>query len=114
MKINYCKKNICHNSAPCISGLDDFKCLCPQGYTGKYCSTNIDDCSPSPCNINGTDNCTDGVSSFKCICKDGYSGVLCNQSKQIKLLLILLLDSYHEVLKHETWFIMQTLISYLV
>jgi hypothetical protein len=37
--------------------------------------TNIDDCSPNPCENGGV--CADGVNSFTCACPTGYSGDTC-------------------------------------
>ena len=44
---------------------------------GKTCDTNINDCSPDPCENNGT--CTDLVNDFLCACASGFTG------KDIKL-----------------------------
>ena len=33
--------------------LNDFTCQCTPGYTGRHCDTNIDECSPNPCNNGG-------------------------------------------------------------
>ena len=41
--------------------------------------TDIDDCSPNPCQNGG--KCTDEAYSYKCACKQGYSGTNCETSK---------------------------------
>ena len=41
-------------------------------------STDIDDCSPSPCENGGT--CTDLVDDFSCDCAAGFSGETCETS----------------------------------
>ena len=41
----------------------------------KHVLTDIDDCSPNPCEHGGS--CTDGVNSYDCDCLTGYTGVNC-------------------------------------
>ena len=40
--------------------------------------TDIDDCSPSPCENGGT--CTDLVDDFSCDCAAGFTGFTCETS----------------------------------
>jgi len=54
----------CENGGQCVSGA----CVCPTGFSGTACETNIDDCAGNPCDP-GT--CTDGVASYTCTCPDG-------------------------------------------
>ena len=56
--------------------VNGFKCICPAGYTGPLCQTDIDDCqADNPC-LNGG-SCADLVNSFRCICVPGFTGSLC-------------------------------------
>ena len=41
--------------------------------------SDIDDCSPDPCQNNAT--CVDGVNDYTCNCTAGYDGKNCSQSK---------------------------------
>ena len=41
-------------------------------FLGTTCATNINDCSPNPCQNGGA--CADGVNSYTCSCAAGYSG----------------------------------------
>ena len=52
-----------------------YKCVCPEGFTGKNCETNINECDPSPC-LNGG-HCVDGVNDYTCKCPAGYGGKDC-------------------------------------
>ena len=37
--------------------------------------TDINECSPNPCQYGGT--CTDGVNTYLCTCVAGYTGTTC-------------------------------------
>lgn len=58
------------------------QCSCPQGFTGLYCETNIDDCAPDlegnvPCKNDG--KCLDGINNYTCDCTStGYTGPDCS------------------------------------
>ena len=51
-------------------------CNCDEGFTGRNCSINIDDCTPNPCENGGT--CTDLVNDFMCNCDEGFTGRNCS------------------------------------
>uniref|UniRef100_A0A914VV71 EGF-like domain-containing protein n=1 Tax=Plectus sambesii TaxID=2011161 RepID=A0A914VV71_9BILA len=57
---------------------DSFTCVCPVGFEGPTCATNIDDCMNDACKNGGV--CVDEVNSFKCRCPQGYSGSLCQDN----------------------------------
>jgi len=51
----------CHHQQPCHNGgvcVDEqqpgvaARCLCPSGFTGRFCDVDIDDCASQPC-VNG-------------------------------------------------------------
>jgi hypothetical protein len=56
-----------------------FSCKCPDGYEGRNCEVNTDDCANSPCINNGT--CIDLVAGYKCICRVLYTGNHCESSE---------------------------------
>jgi hypothetical protein len=64
------------NEGTCTDGVNDFTCDCPDGYDGKTCSNNPDECATNPCVNEGT--CTDGVNDFTCDCPEGYDGKTCS------------------------------------
>lgn len=51
--------------------------MCPVGFTGPKCETNIDDCRGITCLNGGT--CIDQVNSFRCHCVPGYVGTYCKE-----------------------------------
>lgn len=54
---------------------DSYTCVCPTGFTGDNCESDIDDCLINPC-LNGG-SCIDDVNSFRCSCVPGFVGSLC-------------------------------------
>uniref|UniRef100_A0A7M5XQ89 EGF-like domain-containing protein n=2 Tax=Clytia hemisphaerica TaxID=252671 RepID=A0A7M5XQ89_9CNID len=56
-------------------GIASFTCKCKNGFNGKFCKNNIDDCKRVRCLNGGT--CKDGIASFNCQCKPGFSGKFC-------------------------------------
>uniref|UniRef100_A0A914W2T8 EGF-like domain-containing protein n=1 Tax=Plectus sambesii TaxID=2011161 RepID=A0A914W2T8_9BILA len=57
--------------------IDDYPSQpCPPGLTGALCDYDIDACSSSPCENNGT--CIDLENSFHCMCMVGFIGQRCN------------------------------------
>ena len=50
-------------------------CACASGFFGDLCETNVDECTPDPCQNGGV--CTDDVNAFTCACPETYSGLMC-------------------------------------
>lgn len=59
----------------CVHKHDSYSCICPTGFTGDNCESDIDDCLINPC-LNGG-SCIDDVNSFRCSCVPGFVGSLC-------------------------------------
>ena len=57
--INDCSSNPCINAGTCIDLKDDFRCKCPEGYSGRFCEKDNDDCLSDPCYQGAT--CVDKV-----------------------------------------------------
>ncbi|XP_031550252.1 fibropellin-3-like [Actinia tenebrosa] len=51
------------------------KCVCPTGFTGQNCETNIDDCFDNACYNGGS--CVDQVNGYTCQCVPGRTGQRC-------------------------------------
>jgi Golgi apparatus protein 1 len=74
--VDDCAVNRCQNGGSCVDKVNGFKCICPAGFTGPLCQTDIDDCqTDNPC-LNGG-SCADLVNSFRCLCVPGFTGSLC-------------------------------------
>jgi len=55
-----------NGTASCTHGINTRNCVCNAGYEGDRCQTNINDCSPNPCQNGGV--CTDLVNDYLCTC----------------------------------------------
>lgn len=73
--IDDCAERPCLLGAACTDLVNDFKCACPSGFTGKRCETKIDLCADSPCE-NGI--CVDKLFSRQCVCHPGWTGRFCS------------------------------------
>ena len=52
-----------------------YTCECSDGYEGRHCEIDIDDCVSVTCGGHGL--CVDGIGTFTCDCEEGYTGELC-------------------------------------
>ncbi|KAI0985486.1 hypothetical protein GJ496_002617 [Pomphorhynchus laevis] len=83
--VNYChNNNICNNNGKCIHDKNStFKCLCEEGFMGKYCEFQ-DPCIFNPCS--GYGSCSaffiDGKKYpiFECQCDQGFFGPFCQHN----------------------------------
>jgi len=71
-KIDLCKDITCENNGECNEGF----CDCEDGFKGKHCEININDCPGiNPCQNDGI--CVDEVNKYSCNCKEGFEGDNC-------------------------------------
>ena len=74
-----CTSQPCSNGGVCKDGVNEFKCTCPKGTTGKTCSVDIDECNPMPCQNGGL--CFEIPNGeFYCSCPTGIFGRFCEES----------------------------------
>jgi hypothetical protein len=68
----------CRNGGTCFwSTITDYRCYCPEGFTGVDCLDRIDHCSSQPCYNHGT--CQSQSNGFTCQCSTNYRGIVCEQ-----------------------------------
>ncbi|KAG8514465.1 Protein jagged-2 [Galemys pyrenaicus] len=75
--LNYCgSHHPCVNGGTCINAEpDQYRCACPDGYSGKNCERAEHACASNPCASGGT--CYEAPSGFECHCPAGWSGPTC-------------------------------------
>ncbi len=63
----------------CLTGAAEgsYSCNCANGFTGKHCELDTDECDPNPCQRKST--CADGFLSYTCDCTEGSSGTNCEE-----------------------------------
>lgn len=60
----------------CVNTVDSFICVCPVGWTGPLCDTDINECLlPLICHPNAT--CINTIGSFLCLCPPWLTGPNC-------------------------------------
>ncbi|GAB1599959.1 cadherin EGF LAG seven-pass G-type receptor 1-like isoform X2 [Argonauta hians] len=72
---NPCDISPCFNEAKCLDLGNTFNCLCPPGFSGTKCESDIYECASSPCQNKGT--CRDLTNGFMCTCPYGFTGLMC-------------------------------------
>ncbi len=94
ISLNPCDYSPCQNGGQCqLTGNMSFYCTCPTGlvigkerfiisfwilflgYTGQFCTSQINYCNTQPCANNGI--CISTATSFYCVCSTIYTGPTC-------------------------------------
>ncbi|XP_054612833.1 versican core protein-like isoform X2 [Dunckerocampus dactyliophorus] len=76
-----CSSSVCRHGGSCYQRGSQNVCMCPPGYTGGRCETDVDECQSNPC-VNGA-TCVDEVNAFSCLCLPSYAGQLCQQDTEV-------------------------------
>ncbi|EDO30274.1 predicted protein, partial [Nematostella vectensis] len=75
-----CASNPCTLGA-CMESPSGYYCICPPGYSGAGCRTQIDYCKPNPCYNSAT--CKgfhiEGCGGYSCVCPPNFTGKLCEK-----------------------------------
>ncbi|XP_073237998.1 uncharacterized protein [Porites lutea] len=67
--------NPCKNGATCTSTNNGYTCRCKQGYHGRNCEHDVNECNSRPCRNGGT--CENLPGSYRCKCRTGFLGQHC-------------------------------------
>ncbi|KAI5725404.1 hypothetical protein M8J77_014895 [Diaphorina citri] len=81
LRKNECLGNPCRNGGTCIDLYNRFLCLCPAGWEGPACDTDVNECAKFKSTEDGCHNggtCVNIPGGFQCICPPHYYGVHCN------------------------------------
>ncbi|XP_064194597.1 protein crumbs homolog 1-like isoform X1 [Anguilla rostrata] len=65
----------CRNGGNCTRAGSQWACDCMPGFTGRWCETDIDECSSGPCLNRGY--CINMINGFHCFCEAYFAGDLC-------------------------------------
>lgn len=70
-----CASSPCMNGGDCIAYINSFQCNCAAGYTGNYCQSIINECTPTACQNGAT--CIPLPNGYNCTCAPGWTGLWC-------------------------------------
>ncbi|EAT34327.1 AAEL013413-PA [Aedes aegypti] len=81
-KCNHCTVNTCQNGGVCVETMDRdaFRCLCPDGFTGRYCSNSGERCLAMSC---VESLCKDFENGFRCACSPTRTGRRCEEMNNL-------------------------------
>merc|ERR1719317_421036 len=76
---NQCKSNPCSEpgTADCVNIYNGHVCLCKEGFTGRECEFDVNECVvDNPCENDAV--CINEVGDFRCECTEGFTGKTCS------------------------------------
>ncbi|XP_075164704.1 FAT atypical cadherin kugelei [Haematobia irritans] len=76
VNLGICGGQPCLNSGVCHNFGKQFKCICPERFTGKLCEIDTDPCASFPC-LNGGRCHLHGPNNYTCSCSEHLSGKRC-------------------------------------
>ncbi|XP_039181088.1 protein jagged-1-like [Crotalus tigris] len=76
--LNYCGSHRpCQNGGTCANKEpDEYECLCPEGFSGRNCEFDVNECQRKPCLHARA--CKNVVGSYVCDCLRGWMGANCS------------------------------------
>nr|XP_012559035.1 neurogenic locus notch homolog protein 2 isoform X1 [Hydra vulgaris] len=79
-----CINHQCQNGGTCVTDIITwgYKCVCPDGFGGRYCQDHLsggrgDPCLNNPCLNGGT--CVAVGETYQCVCNIGFKGPKCEE-----------------------------------
>jgi jagged-like protein len=69
--VDECQQNPCRNAVDCRNGAGNYTCRCLNGWVGRNCEINVNDCR-GQCSNGAT--CIDLVDDYHCACSPGFKG----------------------------------------
>ena len=72
----HCNRSPCLNGGYCEEGNSEAICIC-KGFTGQFCTNDIDECERNPCKSGGT--CINTIGGFRCLCFENSTGLFCEK-----------------------------------
>jgi len=75
--INDCDSDPCYRGGTCIDKINGFDCICPEGFGGNQCITDVDECLETE-TCKNLAICNNSIGGFSCICKTGWKGETCD------------------------------------
>ncbi|XP_070554221.1 sushi, von Willebrand factor type A, EGF and pentraxin domain-containing protein 1-like [Ptychodera flava] len=75
---NDCAGDPCRNGGVCKDLVDDYECICSDGYEGKQCQNFEGVCPLALCQNGGS--CHRGSGTPSCVCRSGFSGPYCENA----------------------------------
>lgn len=64
------------NGGRCIDEVNNYKCQCPDGYSGTLCQEAVSACLSNPC-MNGGQCIDIEAGGYYCRCRTGFKGSNC-------------------------------------